>query len=243
MPDLTYTDPRLATIYNVLNPADKDTAFYCRLAGDSPQCVLDMGCGTGSLALALAAQGHHVMGADPAKAMLDVARRQPGAERITWVEATAAELDLDVRFDLTIMTGHVFQVFLTDEAIHEALRNLRGHLGANGRLAFETRNPAIRAWEEWTQSEDFEQITIPGIGVVTVYYQVQTVNDALVTFGTHFHFADGETLVVPTTLRFMNQIELAAHLRQAGFTTLEWFGDWDGSMLQSDSPEIIVIAS
>jgi hypothetical protein len=50
-------------------------------------------------------------------------------------------------------------------------------------------------------------------------------------------------VAVPSTLRFMNQAELAQHLRQAGFTNFEWFGYWDGAPLQADSPEIIVIAS
>jgi ubiquinone/menaquinone biosynthesis C-methylase UbiE len=243
MPDLIYTNPRLAAVYDVLNPLDKDSAFYLRLAGQTPQRVLDMGCGTGHLALALAEQGHQVTGADPALGMLGVARGKAGAEQVMWVEAEAAQLDLTDRFDLIIMTGHVFQVFLTDEEIHETLVNLRKHLGKNGRLTFETRNPAFRAWEEWTRDKTIEQLAVPDIGLVTIYYDWQTAEDNLVTFGTHFRFANDEMMAVPSTLRFMNQAELAQHLRQAGFTNFEWFGYWDGTPLQADSPEIIVIAS
>jgi ubiquinone/menaquinone biosynthesis C-methylase UbiE len=243
MPDLTYTDPRIAAIYDILNPPDKDTAFYLRLAGQTPQRVLDMGCGTGHLAEAFAGQGHSVVGSDPAKAMLAVAHRKPNAEQVTWVEADAAGLDLDTRFDLITMTGHVFQIFLTDEAVHEALLNLKRHLAENGRLAFETRNPAYRAWEKWTPDQTTEQAIIPEIGPITIYYDVQTVTGKLVTFNTNIHFANEEVVVVPSTLRFMDQAELVKHLQQAGFTQMQWFGNWDGSPLQSDSPEIIVIAS
>jgi ubiquinone/menaquinone biosynthesis C-methylase UbiE len=184
-----------------------------------------------------------VVGADPAKAMLDVARRKPNAEQVTWVEADAAGLNLDTRFDLITMTGHVFQVFLSDEAVHEALLNLKRHLAENGRLAFETRNPAYRAWEKWTPDQTTEQALIPEIGPITIYYDVQTVTDKLVTFNTHIHFANEEVVIVPSTLRFMNQAELVKHLQQAGFTQMQWFGNWDSSPLQSDSPEIIVVAN
>jgi len=243
MPDSAYTDPRIAAIYDILNPAAEDTAFYLRLAGPAPQRVLDMGCGTGHLAVALAGQSHRVVGADPAKAMLDVARRKPNAEQVTWVEADAAGLNLDTRFDLITMTGHVFQIFLSDEAVHEALLNLKRHLAENGRLAFETRNPAYRAWEKWTPDQTTEQALIPEIGPITIYYDVQTVTGKLVTFNTHIHFANEEVVIVPSTLRFMDQTELVKHLQQAGFTQMQWFGNWDSSPLQSDSPEIIVVAS
>jgi ubiquinone/menaquinone biosynthesis C-methylase UbiE len=243
MPDSAYTDPRIAAIYDILNPAAEDTAFYLRLAGQTPQRVLDMGCGTGHLAEALARQGHRVVGADPAKAMLDVARRKPNAEQVTWVESDTAGLNLDTRFDLITMTGHVFQVFLSDEAVHEALLNLKRHLAENGRLTFETRNPAYRAWEKWTPDQTTEQALIPEIGPITIYYDVQTVTDKLVTFNTHIHFANEEVVIVPSTLRFMNQAELVKHLQQAGFTQMQWFGNWDSSPLQSDSPEIIVVAN
>ena len=68
MPDLIYTDPRLAAIYDALNPPDEDTAFYLALAGTKSRHILDIGCGTGYLACALAEMGHQVTGADPATA-------------------------------------------------------------------------------------------------------------------------------------------------------------------------------
>jgi ubiquinone/menaquinone biosynthesis C-methylase UbiE len=57
-------------------------------AGDSPIDVLDMGCGTGFLALELAALGHHATGADFSEQMIERAR------------AKAAERSLEVQFDV-----------------------------------------------------------------------------------------------------------------------------------------------
>ena len=54
--------------------------------------VLDLGCGTGRLAIALAARGHLVTGVDPARASLDRARGKPGGDRVTWVDGSTGAL-------------------------------------------------------------------------------------------------------------------------------------------------------
>ncbi len=77
-------------------------------------------------------------GADPAVAMLDIARSRYGGDKVKWINIGAADLSLETRFDLIIMTGHAFQVFLTDQDVSAMLRVLRGHLAPGGRLASET---------------------------------------------------------------------------------------------------------
>src|SRR5262245_61919406 len=105
MPCTAYTDPRLASCYDALNPPEAHYPFYLALAGTEPKTVLDIGCGTGRLAVALADAGHYVTGADPSPGMMRVARARAGAERVRWVDSDAASLGLETRFDLIIMTG------------------------------------------------------------------------------------------------------------------------------------------
>lgn len=88
-------------------------------------------------------------GVDPAAAMLDVAKRKPHAEQVEWVESSAQSYQSHRRFDLIIMTGHVFQVLLTDADALAVLDNMRGHLKKRGRVAFETRNPSVDWAGEW----------------------------------------------------------------------------------------------
>ena len=77
MPDEIYTDVRLAAVYEIFNPPAADTVFFIDLAGKVPCRVLEMGCGTGQQARAFAERGHQVTGADPAAAMLEIARGRP----------------------------------------------------------------------------------------------------------------------------------------------------------------------
>jgi SAM-dependent methyltransferase len=238
----SYTDPRLAACYDPLNPTDPADAYYLALAGDRPQTILDMGCGTGRLAVALAERGHRVTGADPADGMLRVARTRPGTEHVRWIESTASDLALDTCFDLIIMTGNVFQVFLDDDEVRATLRNLRRHLAPGGRLAFGTRNPLVEDWRTWLPHLTRERIEAPGIGTVDIHYDIAAVEGDRVTFETHFRFSADDIVVTTTTLRFRSRETLATFLDEAGFTDMAWFGDWDRSPIGPTSPEIIVIA-
>jgi SAM-dependent methyltransferase len=236
-----YADTRLTALYDALNPPGDDTAFYLSLPGQPPQEILDVGCGTGLLACALAARGHRVTGADPATAMLAVARSRPGGEQVHWIETDAAGLSEPTRFDLIIMTGHVFQLLLSDGDIRAALGNVRRHLAPGGRIAFETRNPDAREWQYWSPRETRRRVDTAA-GLADVHYDISEVTGELVTYEMCIRFPDGEQAVVPDTLRFMGQAELAGFLTGAGLTGISWYGDWDRSPVGPDSPEIIVIA-
>ncbi|MGH3281550.1 MAG: class I SAM-dependent methyltransferase, partial [Trebonia sp.] len=215
-PSECYADPRLAALYDALNPAGASTAFYLGLPGAPPARILDMGCGTGLLACELATRGYDVTGADPAAAMLAVARGRPGGDQVRWIQASAAGLATGTRFDLVIMTGHVFQLLLEDRDIQAALGALARHLAPGGRLAFETRNPAVREWQNWNPRDTRQHVEAAGLAA-DVHYDISGVAGELVTYETWFQFAGArDPVVVPDTLRFMDQARMAAFLAEAG---------------------------
>src|SRR5579864_4477432 len=148
---MDYQNPQIAEIYDLVNPRARDTDFYLSLAGLLPCSVLDLGCGTGTLCCALAERGHRVTGVDPAAAMLAVARRKPYAEQVEWVECSAQMYRSQHRFDLIVMTGHAFQILLTDADALAVLETMRSHLKESGRIAFETRNPRVDWAGEWSE--------------------------------------------------------------------------------------------
>jgi SAM-dependent methyltransferase len=243
MSSTLYTNPRLVALYDTLNPAAADTAFYLALAAGKDR-VVDLGCGTGLLACEIAVQGARVIGIDPAAAMLQVARTRPHAERVDWIEGDARALALLPPADLVVMTGHVAQVFIDDSVLLETLKAARYALRTGGALAFESRNPAARAWEAWTPACSRRNIGVEGIGEVDVWLDNVTESPhSVVRFRTHYKFlASGNELISESALRFRSQDELAALLDQAGFGHLDWFGDWERAGVSADSRELIVVA-
>ncbi|MBO0832105.1 MAG: class I SAM-dependent methyltransferase, partial [Actinobacteria bacterium] len=112
MPDAIFDDPRLARIYDPLDPDRSDLDVYAAIAAEfGARSVLDVGCGTGTFACLLAARGLEVTGVDPAGASLDVARAKPGAGAVRWLHGDATTLPL-MQADLATMTGNVAQVFV-----------------------------------------------------------------------------------------------------------------------------------
>jgi len=81
--DPIFEHPRLAAIYDALDPDRSDLDVYVAIAAElGAHRVLDVGCGTGTFALLLADRGLDVTGLDPADASLDVARAKTNSERV-----------------------------------------------------------------------------------------------------------------------------------------------------------------
>ena len=243
MADRLFTEPALAALYDRWAPAPQrgDFGFYLPLVM-SAGSVLDVGCGTGEL-LRLARQAGHtgrLCGLDPAPAMLALARQRPDIE---WVLADAAAAAWRQEFDLVVMTGHAFQVLVSDDEIRGALAAVRAALAPAGRFAFETRNPAARAWQDWTPGNAV-RVTGPTGAVVTMAHQVVAPFDgATVTFTSTYTSPDwAGPEISRSTLRFLSVPELASFLAAVGLAIQEQFGDWGRQPLTATSPEIITIA-
>lgn len=137
-----FDNPISAAIYDQAEGSREDLDHYAAIVEElDAGSVIDIGCGTGTLAIMLADRGNVVTGVDPAGAMLDVARAKPGAEKVHWLHGTAEALPTVPSADLALMTGNVAQVFLTDEQWLGTLRAIYDTLGPLGYLVFETRIP------------------------------------------------------------------------------------------------------
>jgi SAM-dependent methyltransferase len=210
----------------------------------SARSVLDLGCGTGQLLRRAAAEGHPgvLVGVDSAAAMLAEAAREIGP--VTWLQGDARTVDVGRQFELVTMTGHTFQVFLTDDDVRRVLSNVRRHLEPGGRFAFETRNPAARAWERWVSEHSRVRIEAPSGESVEVAHELQgTIEPDLVEFASTCRFVGGSApLISRSTLRFIDPDHLRTLLEDVGFRIDGWFGDWDRTPVTATSPEVIVVA-
>jgi len=222
VPDAIFAERRLAELYDPLDPDRSDLDVYADMAGEfGARSVLDIGCGTGTLACLLAGRGLEVTGIDPASASLEVARRKPGADRVRWVHTDAANLP-PVQADLAVMTGNVAQVFVAEQEWAAALRAAREALRPAGRLVFESRDPARKAWLEWTRDQTYRRVAIAGTGFVQTWIDLTAVEQDLVSFqGTVVFERDGTTATSDSTLRFRSRAELADSLAAAGLAVAE----------------------
>lgn len=215
MPDPHFADPRLAAVYDALDPDRSDLEAYVGMVTEfGAASVVDVGCGTGCLAVLLAARGVEVMGVDPARASLDVARSKPFADRVRWVQGVASDLPA-VQADLALMTGNVAQAIVDPADWAATLGAVASRvLAPDGRLVFETRDPTDRAWERWTPAATRVLAEVDGV-TVTSEIEVLAVELPLVSFRTTFTL-DGEVLVSDSTLRFRDRAEIVRDLTRVG---------------------------
>jgi SAM-dependent methyltransferase len=222
VPDLMFAHPRLAAVYDAFDGHRDDLDGYLRIADElDAREVLDVGCGTGALAILLGQSGRQVTGVDPAESSLLVARSKPGAERVAWLHGDATTLP-PLAADLAVLTGNVAQVFLTDADWTATLQGIRAALRDGGHLVFETRRPERRAWADWARNTDPVVLDIPGTGVVEQRTEVTDVTLPYVSFQHTYTFrSDGLHLRSESTLRFRTRGEVEQSLASTGFVVLD----------------------
>lgn len=222
MPDPIFAHPRLAQVYDATEGDREDLAAYLALADElGARRVLDVGCGTGVLALLLAERGIEVIGVDPAQASLDAARVKPGAERVQWIHGDATALP-PMQVDLVTMTGNVAQAIVEPQMWMDSLRGVFGALRPGGHLVFESRDPAFREWSEWTRAGTYTVDEVPGVGMVERWFELTDVSLPLVSFrGTWVFVSDGAELTSDSTLRFRERSEVEKALMGLGYVVEE----------------------
>ena len=191
--DNLYDNPDLTRFYDAQNswhrPLGRVDFDYCAGLAKDAASVLDIRCGTGELAAVLA-ETCVVTGVDPAAAMLDIARQRPGGDRVICRHADARAVRLDRRFDLVVLTGHAFQVFLTRDDQQAALLTIAAHLKPNGRFVFDSRNIALRPPRTDRRESSSHRIDHPELGEIETWCESSW---------------DGSTCVLSYTNKFLVQ--------------------------------------
>jgi SAM-dependent methyltransferase len=99
--------------------------------------ILDAGCGTGTLAIALAGAGYTVAGVDLSEALLEVARGKDTRKAVRWVHGDLTRLDLAETFDAVTSVADVLNHLETLDDWERAFRRLAAHLRPGGYLLFD----------------------------------------------------------------------------------------------------------
>lgn len=221
---MSYDDRRLAAIYDADNPAGSDHDYFQEFADRAhPHRVVDLGCGTGSLTVALTSPGREVVGIDPARAMLDHARTRAGGDLVEWRLGTS-ECIAAGSADLVLMSSNV-AMHILHGAWAATLADIAAGLRPGGVLAFDTRNPAAEAWRGWSQPDSRRDTVLGRLGERTSTSPPD--GDGVVTMLCHNDFLDdGGVLDVRQQLQFRTLPALTADLDRVGLTVRQVWGDW-----------------
>jgi len=234
----------------------QDVAFYREAAREYGDPVLERGCGTGRITLAIAEAGYRVMGLDISGKMLERAEEKRAAlrketrERLHLAQGDMTKFDLGEKFRLVIIPFRPFQHLLETQEQLACLDCVRKHLKPGGRLIvdfFQTdpRRMHDPAFLEETPLMEYEMPGGRHVALserVAAYHRAEQRNDVEMIFRvTH---ADGrqERLVMAWTLRYFFRYELEHLLARSGFHLEATYGDFDRSRLKDDSPEMIFVA-
>ena len=151
-----YSDSLGTEIYDALGAAireggttEGDVAFFRRLAAETGGPILEIGCGTGRVAGALAEAGFDVVGIDRSAPMLRLAEERRAslppevAARLSYVQGDMTTLDLARHFPLIIAPSRVFQFALESDDQRAALEAFKAHLRPGGRLVLDLFDPSL----------------------------------------------------------------------------------------------------
>lgn len=239
-----YHDPTLAQFYDSASENRVDFEFCLNLAV-AGQAVLDLGCGTGELAVKLAEQCSdfpiNVTGVEPAAAMLDIARERLGGEKVKWVEADARTVRLGEKFDLIILTGHSFQVFLTESDQLELLYSIATHLKPEGRFIFDSRNPNYKAPKTRESENNIRILQHAEHGEIEMWNE-SVYDDELdiLSYRNGFRIlATNEDFVSSAQIKYTPYDELLRLIDKAGLTVERCYGDWHRSLYSEEARDII----
>jgi SAM-dependent methyltransferase len=193
--------------------------------------VLELGIGTGRIALPLSARGVDVHGIDLSEAMVARLRAKPGAESIGVTIGDFATTRVDGEFTLAYLVYNTIQNLTTQDEQVACFENVAAHLEPGGRFVIEVGMPDVKG--ERLRIFDFGERHI-GID------EYDFANQGLVSH--HYtRSADGAFTYGSGPFRYVWPSELDLMARIAGMTPSERYSGWRGEPFTSESTKLVAV--
>lgn len=232
-----------------------EAEFYVGHAAQRGGRVLELGCGTGRLAIPMAMCGLDVVGVDNSVRMLDECRDKLSAVgrvkgNLRLVHDDIVELDLGDSFDTVVMAYRTFMHMLTPDHQRSALRAARRHLSSGGLLMMNTWLPNLRMMHVSIAAHPgFRETGRHAWNGVTVVHRVRTAIDEFRQLILEEHEIvevddQGRTIkeqVMPMVRAWTTLREFKHLLELEGLAADAVFGDFDAGPLTGESREMIWI--
>lgn len=217
-----------------------DVDFFANLAQIADGVVLELGVGTGRVAIPLAQEGYEVVGLDGSQSMLERAQRNLqsadiGEGSVELISGDMTNFDLGRSFGLIFVAADTFQHLQTTQQQRACVSCAARHLAPGGVFALSVRSPATVSWDDvdtaapvvldWTRADPDTGETVmkfisaspdPSNMVRRMTYIYDRLRDGVV-----------HRSVFCTDLRYSTQSELELILQQEGLRVTHVYGDYD----------------
>lgn len=220
----TYGD-RIAEIYDEVLPdwvaaeTGRAVDFLAALAGPGP--ALELGIGTGRIALPLAARGVAVEGIDASPAMVARLRAKPGGDGIPVTVGDFADVGVEGNFRLIFCVFNTFFALLTQEDQVRCFQNVARHLTGDGSFVIEAFVPDPTLFDRGQRVEaeavELDRVILQVSRHDPVNQQVWSQKILLTEAGARFY---------PVQIRYAWPAELDLMARSAGLRLTERWGGW-----------------
>jgi SAM-dependent methyltransferase len=184
--------------------------------------ALELGAGTGRIAIPLAAQGVPVAAVEISEAMASRLAAKPGGDAVEMTIGDFADVPVDGPFALIYAVGHTFFSLLTQGSQIECFRNVARKLERDGTFVIEAWVPDPRQLAAGHFTSPIATAT-DFIVLASKYYD--TMNQLLI--GHHIEIRDDAVRLYPEVVRYAwpNELDLMAQL--AGMRVRERWSDWN----------------
>jgi len=234
-----YFGERVAARYDdpadeMFQPAAVDPVvdFLADLAGDG--AALELGIGTGRIALPLAGRGVRVHGIDLSEAMVARLRAKPGAERIGVTIGDFATTRVEGTFSVAYLVYNTINNLTTQDEQVACFQNVAAHLEPGGCFVIEVGVPAL---QRVPPGETVRAFTVSPTRLGFDEYDV--VSQGLISH--HFWVGDGKLEARSIPFRYVWPSELDLMARLAGMTLRERFGGWKREPFTSESTKHVSV--
>ncbi|HEV3370503.1 MAG TPA: class I SAM-dependent methyltransferase [Acidimicrobiales bacterium] len=232
MPE-NYFDERIAKAYdakwaNLAEPAVVDPAvnFLAELAGTG--AALELGVGTGRLALPLSRRGVRVHGIELSPAMVAQLQAKPGADTIGVTIGDFATTRVGGTFTLAYLVRNTIANLTTQDQQVACFGNVAAHLEPGGRFVIELYIPEL---QRLPPGETIRAFTVTPTHLGFEEYDVAT----QIAYSHHYWMVDGKLETFSAPFRYVWPSELDLMARLAGMTLRERWSSWAREPFTSDS--------
>lgn len=218
----TYGDriaERYDTWFSFAAETEAAVEFLAGLAGDGR--ALELGIGTGRVALPLAARGVPVRGIDASARMVEQLRAKPGGRDLPVMIGDFADVAVDGTFALIYVANNTFFGLRTQEEQVRCFERVAEHLEPGGAFVIDAFAPDL------TRFDRGQRVNVAGIDTSEVRLDVN-MHDALQQqiVGHHVVLTERGAEFYPVQIRYAWPSELDLMARLAGLRLAERFGGW-----------------